>query len=488
MMEAGRWVTPLLEHRPWLEKPPLYYWMTIPFYACFGISEFTARAATALSALLAALVLLWVGSELWSRLAGLLAGGIFLTSVGSVAFGRAASTDMPFTACITVALSIFALAAVERVAVWKIVCAWIFLGLGILAKGPVALALAGGTGLVFWLLDEKGGVLARWRTVPGILIAAAVSLPWFWLAFQDNGFAFITTFVVNHNLARYITDIHHHTKPVYYFLLVLPGLIFPWSGWLITLAPRSFRETMRKWRDWDRPVLFLASWALFPLLFFSASSSKLPGYVLPSIPPLALLLGWRLAGWIEVGGKDERVVAAAWVHMLLSAGVSVAYPFVMCRRYGVGWAEALPVSAVALIPSIFALFYAGNARAERAVHATLVQGLIMVLALSQFAFPAIGQFDSTRDLALRIATVRAIGEPLVTYHFFHYTLDYYTGYTITADLQDRESLLAFCRDHGRFLAVVTAGGISELQQLPGFSCTLLGEQGRLCLLRLTRAP
>jgi 4-amino-4-deoxy-L-arabinose transferase-like glycosyltransferase len=235
-------------------------------------------------------------------------------------------------------------------------------------------------------------------------------------------------------------------------------------------------------------VLFLAAWALFPLFFFSASSSKLPGYVLPSIPPLALLLGWRLVGWIEDEGKHGPVVAAAWIHVLVSALVAVAYQLVMRRRYDVGWMEAVPVSAVVLVPAIFALFYAKNGRVGRVVHVTLAQGAILVLALTQFAFPAIGRFDSTKDMARRIAAVRETGEPLVTYRFFQHTLHYYTGYTITADLQGRDSLSAFSRDHRHFLVVVPAAGVPELQRLPGWSCALLGEQGRLRLLRLIREP
>ncbi len=488
MQEAGRWVTPLLEHRPWLEKPPLYYWMTIPFYWLFGVSEFTARLGTALSALLSAFAIFWLGSKLWSRLTGLLSAGIFLTSVGVAAFGRAASTDMPVTACLTVALAFFGTALVEdRRVIWNAWCGWIFLGLGTLAKGPVALLLAAGIGLTFWCLDERGSAIRRWHVVSGLLIAAAVSLPWFWLAFRENGFAFIAIFFVNHNLARYITDIHHHTEPFYYFLLALPGLLLPWSGWLILLVPESVRDTLRGWRRWDRATVFVACWALFPLIFFSASRSKLPGYILPSIPPVALLLGRCLADWIAGGKRPRRVFAATFCQLLMMSALAVAYPLVMRRHFEMGWAEALPVSAILLIPAIFALLFSKKGRSEAAVQATLWQGVLLVLALTHFAFPAVGRFNSTRDIAGQIAAVRQAGEPLVTYHFFQHTLHYYTGYTVLDDLQDRESLLAFAREHPRFLIVTPAFGIPELQNLAGFSADLLGKQGKIRLLRLSRS-
>jgi 4-amino-4-deoxy-L-arabinose transferase-like glycosyltransferase len=374
----------------------------------------------------------------------------------------------------------------ERFAPWKTALAWVFLGLGVLAKGPVAILLAFGIGVTFWLLDERGGVLHRWHIVTGGLIAAAVSLPWFWLVFKENGFAFIAIFFLNHNLARYITDLHHHTEGLYYYLLILPGLLFPWTGWLLLLLPRSIRDTVHSWKRWDRAVLFVACWVLFPLLFFSLSSSKLPGYILPSIPPLALLLGKRLAGWIEEGASPRRMLSSAWVHFLLSGALAIAFPVIMRSRYGMSWPETLTISAIIWVPALLTLYFATGGKATAVVRGTFVQGVLLVLALTQFAFPVLARMESTKALAAQIGSIRTTGEPLVTYHFFQHSLRYYTGYTISEDLQDHESLLAFARAHARVLVVVPAAGTAEMQNLPGFSVALVGEQGNLRLFRLSR--
>ncbi len=192
MNRAGNWVTPTLEGYPWLEKPPLYYWITIFMYRLFGMSEGVARLGPALCALLAAFSIFRLGARLWSRLAGILGGAIMLTALGFYAYGRSATTDMPVTACLTLAFSLLAAAILEDDPPrWRIWCAYALLGLAVLAKGPVALVLAAGVFLLFWLLDERGGSFSRLHPFSGLAVSLLVAFPWHWLAFRENGFSFI---------------------------------------------------------------------------------------------------------------------------------------------------------------------------------------------------------------------------------------------------------------------------------------------------------
>jgi 4-amino-4-deoxy-L-arabinose transferase-like glycosyltransferase len=482
MSEQGRWITPVLEGRPWLEKPPLYYWSTIPFYRMFGVSETTARLSSALLGFLSACFVYWMGARLWTRQAGFFGAVIFLTSMGAVAFGRSASTDMPMTACLTGTLAILGVAAAQDLEGWKVWVGYLFLGLATLGKGPVAPLLVAGIGFLFWLLDDRGDFVRRWRILPGILITAAVTLPWFWLALRQNGIAFVAIFIVNHNIARYITDIHHHTQPAYYFLPILPGLLYPWTAWLLAAWPRSLRDMARRWRDWDRRVLFLACWVAFPFLFFSLSHSKLPGYVLPLLPPLALLVGARMA-------EPRPLLPAAWIHLALSAALAVAFPVIFHTSYGETWTTGLPVSAACLLPSLITLYFARSGRAAAVLSFTAVQGVILVLALTQFAFPAIGRSQSARDIARQVIAHREGTEPVVTYNYFHHALNYYTGYQVGEDLPDPIALGQYAAGHPRFLVVTESSHLPELANLEreGRSVVVLGEQGRLRLLRITAA-
>jgi 4-amino-4-deoxy-L-arabinose transferase-like glycosyltransferase len=483
MHERGIWVTPLLEGKPWLEKPPLYYWITSPLYSLFKSNETAARVGPAVCALLTAIAIFWLGLVLWTRMAGLLGSLILLTSMGFAGFGRGASTDMPFTCCLTLTLAILAV-AVERDIGWKVLGAYAFLGLAVLGKGPVALVLASGIGLCIWFLDERGVILHRWRVIPGLSLTAALCVPWFWLAFRQNGYAFISIFFVNHNLARYITDIHHHSQPVYYYLPVLLALFFPWSGWLWLLVSKSPMKGFHRWREWHPGMLFLFCWFLFPVVFFSVSDSKLAGYVLPSLPPLALILGVRLSRWIEGSIEPPRLRAAMGLHLMFSAAMAIAAPLYFQKEYGGNWKTGLLLSIVFLVPAVFACGFGLRGNCIRAFKATVLQGLMILIAIAQFAFPVLGAYYSTRDIAHRTLEVRQDGEPIITYRFFHHTLHYYTGYRIAARLDDPESLRRFAQMHPSTVVVTNVQGFEEISAIQGLSASLLGKQGDFRLLRV----
>jgi 4-amino-4-deoxy-L-arabinose transferase-like glycosyltransferase len=484
MRADGNWITPTLNGKPWLEKPPLYYWMTIPFYSLFGVNETTARAGSALCALITVLAVFWLGSLLWTRQAGLYAALILLTSLGFAGFGRAASTDMPLTCCLTVAFVILAAAVEKDIGTWKVLPAYAFLGLAILAKGPVALILALGIGLCFWFLDEREVLFRRCRILPGLFVTAAFSIPWFWLVFQQNGYAFISTFFINHNLARFVTGIHHHSQPFYYYIPALLIMLLPWSGWLLLLVPKSSLQKLRYWQQWNSGTLFLLCWFLFPLLFFSLSDSKLGGYILPSLPPLALILGARLCEWFE--GYSEPIMqrAGIWMYMIFSAAMAVAAPVYFYREFSGHWGVGLLLSIVILVPSIFAFVYGRRGNYMRAFIVTTLQGVLLIAATALFAFPVLGDYLSARDIAYKALEMEQPGEPIAAFKYFHHTLDYYTDYRIINGLEDLQSMYDFARKYPSVLVITHIDRLPELESLTNCSISGQVEQGYFRLLRL----
>jgi 4-amino-4-deoxy-L-arabinose transferase-like glycosyltransferase len=485
MHDGGNWITPRLEGKPWLEKPPLYYWITAPFYSIIGSRETAARIAPGLCALISAIAVFWLGSVLYGRLAGFLGAIILLTSLGFASFGRGASTDMPFTCCFTLAMAVLAAAAEIKLGL-RVLVAYVPLGLAVLGKGPVAIILAIGIGIFFWLWDERGGIFRRWQIVPGFIISVVISVPWFWLAFKQNGYAFISTFFINHNLARFVTDIHHHSQPVYYYLPVLLGLIFPWTGWLLMLPWRSPIKAIRNWRQWNPGMVFLALWVLVPIGFFSLSDSKLVGYILPSIPPLALILGIRIARQIDGRGEPSKFHASLRLHLVISIVMAIAAPYFFSKEYGGHWGIGLILAIAILVPAIFA--FAFKADGKRAFAATALQGLIILIAVAQFAFPVLGSYHSTREIAQEALILRKNGEPIITYRFFHHTLFYYTGYQVAGDMKDSEALDQFMKMHSSSLVVTNYEGLGDLSGYDDLSITLLGEQGNFRLLRISQWP
>lgn len=471
MSEQGNWVTPILEKKPWLEKPPLYYWITIPFYSVFRSHETAARSGPALCALLTAMAIFLLGARRWSLNAGLLGAAILLTTLGLAGFGRSASTDIPFTCCLTLSLAILA-AAVRQDIGPKVLFAYVFLGLAVLGKGPVAVILAAGICLCTWHLDERGTLVRNWRLIPGIAIAAAVSLPWFWLAFRENGYAFISTFIINHNIARYLTEIHHHAQPFYYYLPVLLGLLFPWSGWLLSLA-KSPVKGLQRWRSWDPQMVFLTAWFLVPIVFFSLSGSKLAGYILPSLPPLALILGIRLSAPVD----RFRLRAASAVHLALSTAMAAGAVFYFNRSYGGNWQVGLLLALAIFVPALVAFISGFAGHSLRAFTATAIQGVLLVVVLAQFGFPVLGAYHSTRDIAQLALQNRRGGEPIVTYRFFHHSLYYYTGYQVAGRIETPDALAGY----GSCLVVTD---VKRIGDLAGMKYAVLAKQGNFRLLRV----
>lgn len=345
MAQAGDWITPRLYGSPWFEKPVLYYWTAGVGFLLHFSDEWASRLPSALAALAAALCIAWLGWKFesandegpnafsrfcpWSP--ALLAPQILTTSVAVIAFARAATPDMLFAASITLAMAAAAVilqdagvlrgrsrltgvdVANRRKSPVPLLLFGAFLGLGVLAKGPAAIILAGGAMLI-WALATR-----RWSTAFRLLhpyvIAAfcVVALPWYVLCAVRNP-AFLRVFILQHNFERYLTPMFHHSQPFWFFVPITLAAILPWTLLLISAA----RDGLRLWRKktWhDSPAFFLACWALFPIIFFSFSDSKLPSYILPSIPALALVLAISLARLIE---EESRLSSAIFVALGLT--------------------------------------------------------------------------------------------------------------------------------------------------------------------------
>jgi 4-amino-4-deoxy-L-arabinose transferase-like glycosyltransferase len=315
MAESGDWVTPRLNGQPWFEKPALYYWGAAVAFRAFGVNEFAARLPSALAAALAALTLGWAAWRFYGVAAARAALLVFPTCVGMFGFARAATPDMLFTAALTVAM-VAAFSTMgspghgRRPARIAAGVFGIFLGMATLAKGPAAIVLAGGsTGL--WAVTTR-----RWRDALSLVHPLSIvffcltALPWYVLCAARNS-DFVGTFLFAHNIERYLTPLFRHEQPFWFFGPVLLLGLLPWTVLLVGVA-RDAARVIGEQRWVNSPGLFFAGWAVFPVVFFSFSQSKLPGYVLPAVAPLALLLARSVARAIE-----EKGAFASW----LSAGI-----------------------------------------------------------------------------------------------------------------------------------------------------------------------
>jgi 4-amino-4-deoxy-L-arabinose transferase-like glycosyltransferase len=317
MAETGDWVTPRLYGKPWFEKPVLYYWGAALCFKLFGVSEVAARLPSAISALLATLAMAWLALRLYGAETARWLLLLLPTTVGMIGFSHAAATDMLFSGMLTIAMVCVVVVlgltrSVENTPVlphtpWvALVLFGFFLGLAVLAKGPAAMILSGGA-IFFWTLFTR-----RWRDAfrlfhPGAIAAFCLTaLPWYILCARRNP-DFFRIFIIEHNFKRYLTPEFQHIQPFWYYGPILFLAVLPWSAVIVWGALAGSIQVARD-KHLSANVTFLLSWAVFCILFFSVSQSKLPGYILPAIPPLGLLMGHAC---VAIARSNARSLGAA---------------------------------------------------------------------------------------------------------------------------------------------------------------------------------
>ena len=297
MFLTGDLITPTLGHHTWFEKPALLYWMIAGSFKVFGVNEWAARFGPALCGLLTIAAVWFVGREIdreeprgfafWSVV-------VSGSCLGLIVFSRATGFDVVITMTTTWALAFFLLHELQNKRSF-LAGFYAFVGLSLLAKGLVGIVIPFGVVGLFYVLRRawpSRSVLAS--VIWGLPLAIAVSAIWYGPVIARHGWTFIDEFFVQHHFARYVSNKYHHPQPIYFYPVIILMLALPWTPYLIA-ALAKVRSW--KWRGDDSLSIvrvFSVAWLLLPLLFFSFSGSKLPGYVLPVIPAIALLVSDRL--------------------------------------------------------------------------------------------------------------------------------------------------------------------------------------------------
>ena len=315
MLLSHDYITPRLMGQVWFEKPVLYYWLAASAYSIWGVNETAARLPSAAAAFLLTLTLFLGTRPVLPFETRWLSSIIFATSLGTIAFSRAASTDMLLTATFSIAMILFWVTLQDQSAapsIPRVAIAYVFLGLSVLAKGPVGVVLAAAILFSYFWISGKWAEIGKLRIPLGIAVLAAVILPWFLLCYQANGWAFIDTFLIHHNLLRFATNEFRHARPFWFYVPVILGVLLPWTFLLLLPGSRS-RELFNRdaWRNRSQRVI-LGVWIAIPFLFFTIARSKLPGYILPVLVPLSVVLGSCLSSTSQQSSAAGYQKRAPW--------------------------------------------------------------------------------------------------------------------------------------------------------------------------------
>lgn len=475
MRERGDWLTPYYNYETRFQKPVLFYWMVGATYAVAGVGEAQARFWAGLAGIGLVLLTAAAGRRWRDEETGLLAGAIVATSFGYFSIGRLSLPDLPlafFITLTTYATLVGTLDDHARGLRW-LALAGLSAGCGFLTKGPVGLVVPALAILPAWWVERRRLRLPLGGVLLAALLAAAVGLPWYAAMYQAHGREYLDGFFLGDNLERFATSRFNDPRPLWFYLPIVIGGMLPWTPMAAVAAPAIAAAIGRR-APVPALVQRLAVWAAVPLLFFTASIGKQPRYILPILPPLALLLAMAIRRRVVArgDGRDALLQAPAGVVALLLATLAVllyrARPLIMMVP------TVFVLAAVAAI-ALAALIVMAAALAPRA---RLVPGAIavagaLVLGGLQYGLSPAGR-DPVQDMASLVARHRASDETIGTYRVFVRNLIFYTGVKQT-DLTSERQVADFLESPSRVLCVIGADELERVEAAHSVKVRVLGE-------------
>ena len=430
MVVSGDYITPRDDLVRYFEKPPLVYWAEAVAIRLFGADEFAVRLPAAVFTIGQVAATCLIGEAMFGAAAGF-AGAVVLALCPLVfAFARFATLDPALAFFLTAAVGAFYLAAecpdfgAGMGRAWMLIAS-AMLALGTLAKGPVALLLGGAIALIWILVEGRGREVPRMPLLICVAVYAVIVTPWFLLtAMRNPGFAGF--FFVHEHLQRFVSS-HEHGWGPYFFIPVVVAGSWPWL-FFVPLGISAARELPEAHiRKAGSALRLLAVWFTLIFVFFSIPRSKLGSYILPALPPIAMVSGLALARLSAMNrAQRTRIVGRFALLNLAIAGVAIVVLVAIGARIGV--AMVLDGAAIALVVAAGAMAaWALAARTDHAgyVFAAIALAMAITSWLGQSARIHAGTTISYRDLARQIRPYE--GCVLGSYRHFVQALPFYTG-------------------------------------------------------------
>ena len=426
MLARHDYITPVLYGKPWLEKPALYYWRAMFSFEEFGVSDWAARLPSATFAF-TLVILIYLHMKRFRPGGQLDAALLTASCAGILSFARGASTDMQLAAPFGIGMLGW-YAWYETDSKFWLFDLYFFIGAATLAKGPVAPFLALGIIAVFAALRREWTVLRRTFWWPGALLYLAMVLPWF-IAVQRRNPDFLRVFFLEHNLERFATNRYEHEQSLWYYLPVVLLSLMPWAVLSVAALVSSVRASFAEWRArrekghyrgfqraGDAFPEFLVIWALLPILFFTTSDSKLPGYILPSIPPLTILTGDYLNRTRARGLSSWLLGGHALLAGLLTAAVLLTPSYLIEGALHPPVRIAVSAGMAGFGSALLILVAVARFGMTRLRAATMVPLLVLLLFIfgvgPVFGIPAIQASKRTIRLVDLVYSPRPVAEAL----------------------------------------------------------------------------
>jgi 4-amino-4-deoxy-L-arabinose transferase-like glycosyltransferase len=465
MVISGDWITPHFNYEPRFQKPALYYWLTALLFSVAGPSEFAARAWSALAGVGLAVVTAACARRWYGGHVGLLAGAIVATSFGSFALARMALPDLPLAFFITLAIWAAFVAALERERHPR---RWLLLAasaaaLGFLVKGPLAVVLPALVVLPVLAIERRSFNIGVADVSAAALLFGAIAVPWYAVMWWLHGTDYLLGFFVGDNLERFATARFNEPRPWWFYLPIIAGGMLPWTPLMLTwVAP--LWQFLRRRRDIGTVDLRLLLWALLPLAFFTISVGKQPRYILPVLPPLAILLAAsiveRTREWRGLDGarRHPRRSGAVVAGCLLGGAVLVALAVLLYRARAlfVNVAEANTLAVAWVVGAAgAAVVLVSLTRAWRAGPAALALAAAVSFAVLPYGVLSAAGDSTVVQVAHAVRRLHTPADAIGTFQVLVRNLVFYTHLPHTDLIHDRH-LAEWIEQRGQALVVMPA--------------------------------
>jgi 4-amino-4-deoxy-L-arabinose transferase-like glycosyltransferase len=533
MLERGDYVVPYFNGALFTHKPPVMFWLMMAGYQMFGPTEFAARFWPAVFGVGSVLVTYHLGRLMFSPRAGLWAGLSLATCVQFNVIARAATPDsfLVFFSALAVLLFVRGTATAriasgtpnERNAPWSgqtvFEPSWLcwalgyaVMGCGVLTKGPIGVVLPTATIGLFLLVMRapaidyvtegswRGTLRNMWRWTlqvcsPGLFLRTVWSMrpltavamvllvagPWYALVGMRTDGEFLAGFFGVHNFGRFLNAMENHRGPIFYYLVAVAIGFFPWSVFF-TPGFVAMRKALSARNGWRPGYVMVGSWLAVWIGFFSLAGTKLPSYVAPAYPAVALFMGAFVDRWLREPAALSRAASRlAWGTVALAGvGMLIALPIVAHLFLNDDWMLGL-VGLVPLAAAVAGLIYCERGKSREAAWTMATLGVLLAVAMFGYGAAHVDQYQISPPLAAAIAEATPTGEQpaIASYRFFRPSFVFYTDHTID-ELHGPDEVTAFFAAHPETAFLITTDerieqldsalppGIAVLDERPRF--------------------
>ena len=391
MVETGNYITPTYNYEPRYDKPILFYWLQAIAYKLFGASEFSARLPSAVSGVGLSAITFFFIKRLYDQRVALLAGLCLILNLQFFVYTHSAVTDMTLTLFITASLYSFYLgfhhyhtSHIAHHNKWYMLY-WVFAALAALTKGIIGILFPAAIVFIYLLTAGRLSDIKTLLAPRYILVFLAVAAPWYIAQFYINGWEFFNAFIIKHHFKRYTDVISSHSGPIYFYVPVILAGFFPWVAFLPNAFYRGIKE--------KGLYLFALIWFSVVFVFFSISGTKLPNYIMPLFPAMAIMAGLTINNFIE--GRLKKAWLYASVISLVTIAIAIAMTSFALPYYQVAIEINLPhylfwgIGICFIVIALFSLTILTGKQYPLSIGGIALAVTVLLIILRTYAVPPV---------------------------------------------------------------------------------------------------